>query len=102
MTARIYKPARTAMQSGTAKTKEWVLDYEPEQPPVIEPLMGWTSSGDMKQELRLHFDSKEEAIAYCEREGIAYQVFDSPPAGKRPRISYSDNFAYGRRSPWTH
>ena len=50
MTARIYKPARTAMQSGTAKTKEWVLDYEPEQPRMVEPLMGWTSSGDMKQE----------------------------------------------------
>ncbi len=61
MTARIYKPARTAMQSGTAKTKEWVLDYEPEQPRAVEPLMGWTSSGDMKQQLRLYFDTKEEA-----------------------------------------
>ncbi len=61
MTARIYKPARTAMQSGTAKTKEWVLDYEPEQPRAVEPLMGWTSSGDMKQQLRLCFDTKEEA-----------------------------------------
>jgi hypothetical protein len=58
MTARIYKPARTAMQSGAAKTKEWVLDYEPEQPRAVEPLMGWTSSGDMKQQLRLLFDTK--------------------------------------------
>ena len=79
MTARIYKPARTAMQSGAAKTKEWVLDYEPEQPSAVEPLMGWTSSGDMKQQLRLQFDTKDEAIAYCERNGIAYQVFESPP-----------------------
>jgi hypothetical protein len=102
MTARIYKPARTAMQSGTAKTKEWVLDYEPEQPRLIEPLMGWTSSGDMKQQLRLRFQTKEEAIAYCEREGIAYEVFDSKPLGRRPRIAYADNFAPGRRSPWTH
>jgi hypothetical protein len=101
MTARIYKPARTAMQSGTAKTREWVLDYEPEQPRLIEPLMGWTSSGDMKQELRLQFDSKEDAIAYCDRHGIAYQVFESTPA-KRQRISYSDNFAFERRGPWTH
>ena len=101
MTARIYKPARTAMQSGTAKTKEWVLDYEPEEPRTVEPLMGWTSSGDMKQQLRLKFDTKEEAIAYCERHGIAYQVFESTPR-KRARISYSDNFAYGRRTPWTH
>ena len=101
MTARIYKPARTAMQSGTAKTKEWVLDYEPEQPRAVEPLMGWTSSSDMKQQVRLFFDTKEEAIAYCERDGIAYQVFESTPP-KRARMSYADNFAYTRRSPWTH
>jgi hypothetical protein len=102
MTARIYKPARTAMQSGQAKTKEWVLDYEPEQPALIEPLMGWTSSGDMKQQLRLQFETKEEAVAYCEREGIPYQVFDSMPAATRPRISYADNFAATRRDAWTH
>jgi len=101
MTARIYKPARTAMQSGTGNTKEWVLDYEPEQPRAVEPLMGWTSSGDMKQELRLRFDTKEEAVAYCEREGIPYQVFESTPS-KRARISYSDNFATSRRGAWTH
>jgi hypothetical protein len=101
MAARIYKPARTAMQSGTAKTKEWVLDYEPEQPRAVEPLMGWTSSGDMRQQLRLAFETKEEAIAYCERNGIAYQVFEMAPS-KRQRISYADNFAYTRRTPWTH
>ena len=101
MTARIYKPARTAMQSGAVKTKEWVLDYEPEQPRAVEPLMGWTSSGDMKQQLRLQFDTKEEAIAYCERNGIAFQLFESAPL-RRQRISYSDNFAYTRRTPWTH
>jgi hypothetical protein len=102
MTARIYKPARTAMQSGNARTKEWVLEFEPEQPRVVEPLMGWTSSGDMKQELRLFFQTKEEAIAYCEREGIAYQVFESKPRDGRPRIAYADNFAPGRRNAWTH
>ena len=101
MTARIYRPARTAMQSGTAKTKDWMLDFEPEQPRMVEPLMGWTSSGDMKQQLRLSFDTREEAIAYCERNGVAYQVFESKP-GTRARISYSDNFSYTRRSPWTH
>ncbi len=101
MTARIYKPARTAMQSGMAKTKEWVLDYEPEEPRAVEPLMGWTSSGDMKQQLRLRFDTKEEAIAYCERNGIAYEAFETRPS-QRQRISYSDNFAYTRRNPWTH
>ena len=81
MAARIYKPAKTAMQSGTAKTKDWVLDYEPEQPRAIEPLMGWTSSGDMRQQLRLQFETKEEAVAYCERHGIAYQLSEPKPVG---------------------
>ena len=101
MTARIYKPARTAMQSGTAKSKEWVLDYEPEQPRTVEPLMGWTSSGDMRQQIRLRFGTKDEAVAYCEREGIPYEILpDKEPA--RRVISYADNFAYNRRTPWTH
>ena len=101
MTARIYKPARTAMQSGQAKTKEWALDYEPEQPRTVEPLMGWTSSGDMKQQLRLRFATKEEAIAYCEREGIAYQVFEPKQPAHR-QVAYADNFAFRRGEPWTH
>jgi ETC complex I subunit conserved region len=101
MTARIYKPAKTAMQSGQAKTKEWVLDYEPEEPRVVESLMGWTSSGDMKSQVRLPFSTKEEAMAYAERHGIAYQVQDAKPAPRRG-MSYADNFAYSRRAPWTH
>jgi len=101
MTARIYKPAKTAMQSGHAKTKEWVLDYEPEEPRVVESLMGWTSSGDMKSQLRLSFDTKEEAVAYCERHGIPYQVFETHQA-TRHGLSYADNFAFTRRGAWTH
>jgi ETC complex I subunit conserved region len=101
MVARIYKPARTAMQSGTAKTKDWVLDYEPEQPREIEPLMGWTSSGDMRQQVRLQFGSAEEAIAYAERHGIPYQVSEVRPQARRG-LSYSDNFAFKRRDAWTH
>ena len=101
MFARIYKPARTAMQSGAAKTKEWALEYVPEKPREIEPLMGWTSSTDMNQQVRLRFETKEEAVAYCEREGIPYQLFETKPP-VRQRISYSDNFAYPRREAWTH
>ena len=101
MVARIYRPAKTAMQSGTAKTKEWVLDYEPEQPRQVEPLMGWTSSGDMRQQVRLNFDTAEEAIAYCERHGIPYQVSHAKPSTRRV-IAYADNFAFKRRDPWTH
>ena len=101
MVARIYKPAKTAMQSGTANTKEWVLDYEPEQPRQIEPLMGWTASGDMRQQVRLRFDTEAEAIAYCQRHGIAYQVSETK-ARLRRGLSYADNFAFKRRDAWTH
>ena len=99
MTARIFKPAKNAMQSGTAKTKEWQLDFEPEQPREIEPLMGWTSSRDRKQQLSIRFHTKEEAIAYCEREGIPYQVFEPHVPKARPK-SYSDNFRFDRKIPW--
>jgi hypothetical protein len=99
--ARIYRPAKTAMQSGTAKTKDWVLDYEPSEPREVEPLMGWTSSGDMRQQLRLRFETKDEAIAYCERNGIPYQLSE-PQERERRVMSYSDNFSYARRIPWTH
>ena len=101
MVARIYKPAKTAMQSGHAKTKDWVLDYEPEEPRVVESLMGWTSSSDMKSQLQLSFDTKEEAVAYCERHGIPYQVFETREP-VRHGLSYADNFAFTRRGAWTH
>jgi hypothetical protein len=89
------------MQSGTAKTGYWVLEFEPEQPRKIDPLMGYTTSGDMKSQIRLTFETKEEAIAYAEREGLAYRL-QEPNQPKRRQISYSDNFRYDRRTPWTH
>ena len=89
------------MQSGAAKTKDWVLDYEPEEPRVVEPLMGWTSSGDMKQQLRLFFESKEEAVAYCKRHGIVYQLSE-PSEPARRTMAYADNFAFTRKDGWTH
>jgi NADH dehydrogenase ubiquinone Fe-S protein 4 len=102
MLARIYLPGKTAMQSGTAKAKDWVLEYELEEPRQVEPLMGWTSSGDMKQEVRLTFASKEEAIAFCHRQGIPYRVFDETDRPPRRGLSYADNFAFNRRVAWTH
>ena len=101
MSARIFSPARTAMQSGKAKTGYWVLEFEPEKPRRIDPLMGYTSSGDMKSQVRLTFDTREEAVAYAEREGIAYRV-DEPKQPVRRQISYAENFRYDRKTPWTH
>ncbi|ANY76984.1 ETC complex I subunit [Microvirga ossetica] len=101
MPARIYKPAKSATQSGLARTKQWLLVFEQDKPREIEPLMGWTSSGDTRQQLRLWFDTKEEAIAYAEREGVAYRV-EEPQEVKRRMASYSDNFKFNRVGPWTH
>ncbi len=99
--ARIYRPARTAMQSGTAKTKSWVLEFEPAAAKEIEPLMGYTSSVDTRRQVKLRFDSREAAIAYAQRHGIAYTVFE-PQDRKRRRIAYADNFRYNRPEMWTH
>jgi hypothetical protein len=100
MPARIYKPAKNAMQSGTA-LQDWVVDFDPEEPRQVEPLMGWTSSSDMLQQLRLRFATKEEAIAYCERLGVPYQLSEAKPAARRI-ASYADNFAFRRRDAWSH
>jgi hypothetical protein len=99
--ARIYKPAKTAMQSGLAQTERWRLDYEPEVARTVEPLMGYTSSTDMHQQVRLEFDTKDEAIAYAERNGIAYQVSEAEEP-KRRLAAYSDNFKFTRVGAWTH
>ena len=101
MSARIYQPTKTAMQSGEARTKDWVLEFEPETANSRDPLMGWTSSTDTKSQVRLEFASKDEAIAYAVRNGVAYTVIDPKP--RRPiRKSYAENFKFGRIGSWTH
>ena len=101
MRARIYQPARTAMQSGTAKTHQWVLEFAPASEREVDPLMGWTSSSDMKSQLKLWFDSEAAAVAYATRNGIAYRV-EQPNEAKRRTASYSDNFKFTRVGQWTH
>jgi hypothetical protein len=101
MTARIYRPAKSATQSGTGNAKLWRLDYLPASPRTIDPLMGWTSSSDMLSQIKLTFETKEEAVAYAERNAIAYRV-EEPKEAKRRIVSYSDNFKTNRVAPWTH
>jgi hypothetical protein len=102
MLARIFRPSRNAMQSGRGKTDEWVLEFEPKGARRSDPLMGWTVTGDTESsQVRLSFDTREEAVRYAEQHGIAFQLIDPPPA-KRIIKAYADNFAFGRRIPWTH
>jgi hypothetical protein len=101
MLARIFRPSKTAMQSGKAKTQEWVLEFEPASARVSDPLMGWTQSADMNGQVRLNFETKEEAVRYAQAHGLAFQLIDPKPA-KRIIKAYSDNFAFGRKVPWTH
>jgi hypothetical protein len=101
MLARIYCPAKNAMQSGKAKTNDWLLEFEPASARRSDPLMGWTLTNDMDGQVRLSFDTQEDAVAYAVAHGIPFQVSDAKPA-KRIIKAYADNFAYGRKQPWTH
>lgn len=103
MPARIYKPARSATQSGTARTKSWVLEFPNEAGRDIDPLMGWTSSADTQAQVRLRFASKEAALDYAREHGIDAVVTEPHP--RKPNIrprGYGENFAPDRRAVWTH
>ncbi len=103
MLARIYKPARNAMQSGKARTRNWILEFDPAAARGIDPLMGWTSSSDTLSQVRLRFETREAAEKYAREHGIDYIV---QPAHERRhvvrRTGYGDNFAHDRRMAWTH
>lgn len=103
MRARIYQPAKTAMQSGTAKTKGWVLEFAPASAREVDPLMGWTSSDDTQTQVKLRFDTREAAEAYATSKGIEFDV--QLPKDRKPVIrprGYGENFATDRRGAWTH
>jgi hypothetical protein len=102
MLARIFRPSKTAMQSGKQKTQDWVLEFEPSDARRADPLMGWTQTSDTaSSQVRLAFETKEEAVRYADQHGIAFQLIDPHPA-KRIIKAYADNFAFGRKIPWTH
>lgn len=93
MDVRIYRPAKTAMQSGRANTRKWVLEFEPTAPKVVDPLMGWTGSSDTATQVRVSFASKAEAVAFARKHGLDYRVFEPCERSLRPK-SYADNFRY--------
>lgn len=103
MRVRIYQPARNAMQSGTARSKGWVLEFPPADTREIDPLMGWTSSDDTQSQVRLRFETRKQAEDYARDQGLDYVVQQphARAANVRPR-GYGENFATDRRAPWTH
>ena len=92
---RIYRPSRAATQSGKAKSKKWFLKFETEDHMNIEPLMGWVSSEDTNRQLKISFDSIEDAIEYCRGHGLIYTITsaNSPSAVFK---NYGDNFTNPR------
>ena len=93
--AKIYRPAKNAMQSGRGRMKKWRLDYTPGSARFADPLMGWTSSRDTSAQVSLSFDDKESAIAFCEKNGIPFNV-QEPKERKLNIKAYADNFAFSR------
>jgi hypothetical protein len=92
---RIYRPARTAMQSGRANTRRWLLEYDPADAQEPDPLMGWAGSGDTNRQLKLWFATAEEAVAFAQRKGLTYRV-ELPHERTIKAKSYADNFAFKR------
>jgi hypothetical protein len=101
MSARIYQPPKTAMQSGRGKAHEWALEFVTNSPLRPDPLMGWIGGADTQTQVKLSFPTREEAVAYAERNDLAYEV--EPPQERRFRPkAYADNFRWGRVENWTH
>ncbi len=101
MSARIYRPAKTAMSSGTAKTQKWVLEFVAQKPRTKDTLTGWNSAAETQTQVRLKFDTLEAAQQYARQNGLAVRV-DHPHERQHTPKSYSDNFRHDRRSAWTH
>ena len=91
MAARIYQPAKTATSSGRAKTRYWLLEMEPEHRKTVDPLCGWSGSGDTEQQIQLKFPTKEAALAYAGKMGIEARLSTPKSRIVRPK-SYADNF----------
>ena len=101
MTALIFQPAKNAMQSGRARTKNWVLKFEPSAPRCVDPLMGWTGTTDMSGQVTLTVKTREEAERFAKAHELEYEIVATAPR-KRQSKSYADNFRADKRQTWTH
>ena len=101
MTIKIYKPSKTAMQSGKGKTKKWLAEYISDIDTSKDSLMGWISSLDTKSQIKIFFETKEQAISWAKKNNYQYFV-EEPKQRKIKPKSYASNFDTNRKEPWTH
>ncbi len=101
MTIKIYKPSKSSMQSGLAKTKLWVAEYIPEKDKIKDSLMGWNSSLDTKEQIKMFFQNKEQAIEWSKKNNEQFIVIEPKERKIKPK-NYASNFDMNRKEPWTH
>ena len=101
MTIKIYQPSKTAMQSGRGKTKQWLAEYKSEIDSTKDKLMGWTSSSDTRNQIKLFFDTKEQAVEWAKKNNYQFYVIEPQKRNIKPK-SYASNFDINRKEPWTH
>jgi len=102
MRARIYRKPRNTMQSGQAGTHTWLVEYDTDRRQGPDPLMGWIGGGSTLSQVRLSFETQDEAVAYAAKHGIPYDLELPPPEHAMKPKAYADNFRYGRLENWTH
>jgi len=101
MTIKIYKPAKSSMQSGLGKTKQWIAEYITETDKVKDTLMGWNSSLDTKEQIKMFFDTKEQAIEWSKKNNQQFIIIEPKERKIKPK-NYASNFDMNRKEPWTH
>ena len=101
MTIKIYKPTKSSMQSGLGKTKKWLAECIVATDKVKDSLMGWNSSHNTKEQIKMFFDTKEQAIEWSKKNNEQYIVFEPKERKIKPK-NYASNFDMNRKEPWTH
>ena len=101
MTIRIYKPSKSSMQSGLGETKQWLAEYVNEKDKIKDNLMGWNSSLDTKEQIKMFFDTKEQAIEWSKKNNEQFIVIEPKERKIKPK-NYASNFDMNRKESWTH
>jgi GTP-binding protein EngB required for normal cell division len=101
MTIKIYKPSKSSMQSGLRNSKKWLAEYIQEKDKIKDTLMGWNSSFDTKEQIKIFFETKEQAIEWAKKNNEQFIVIEPKERKIKPK-NYASNFDMNRKEPWTH